>query len=144
MPFIISPSSLVITRSGQNIPCNESCSMADMVSSTMCLVSCQSVCVVSLLKTFCLFQVNGVDLAGKSQEEVVSLLRSTKMEGTVSLLVFRQEDAFHPRELVCNFRADEWFPTHMSQGSGLATCQPMFIKTFSKPFLHFIYISALT
>ncbi|XP_062067199.1 partitioning defective 3 homolog isoform X11 [Lepus europaeus] len=46
-----------------------------------------------------LVEVNGVDIAGKSQEEVVSLLRSTKMEGTVSLLVFRQEDAFHPREL---------------------------------------------
>ncbi|XP_047596392.1 partitioning defective 3 homolog isoform X17 [Lutra lutra] len=46
-----------------------------------------------------LIEVNGVDLAGKSQEEVVSLLRSTKMEGTVSLLVFRQEDVFHPREL---------------------------------------------
>ncbi|XP_015856551.1 partitioning defective 3 homolog isoform X24 [Peromyscus maniculatus bairdii] len=46
-----------------------------------------------------LIEVNGVDLAGKSQEEVVSLLRSTKMEGTVSLLIFRQEDAFHPREL---------------------------------------------
>nr|KAF6501797.1 par-3 family cell polarity regulator [Molossus molossus] len=46
-----------------------------------------------------LIEVNGVDLAGRSQEEVVSLLRSTKMEGTVSLLVFRQEDAFHPREL---------------------------------------------
>ncbi|XP_055003094.1 partitioning defective 3 homolog isoform X3 [Sorex araneus] len=46
-----------------------------------------------------LIEVNGVDLAGKSQEEAVSLLRSTKMEGTVSLLVFRQEDAFHPREL---------------------------------------------
>ncbi|XP_058153674.1 partitioning defective 3 homolog isoform X3 [Dasypus novemcinctus] len=46
-----------------------------------------------------LIEVNGVDLAGKSQEEVVSLLRSTKMEGTVNLLIFRQEDAFHPREL---------------------------------------------
>ncbi|XP_008063996.1 partitioning defective 3 homolog isoform X7 [Carlito syrichta] len=46
-----------------------------------------------------LIEVNGVDLAGKSQEEVVSLLRSTKMEGTVSLLIFRQEDVFHPREL---------------------------------------------
>ncbi|XP_077008198.1 partitioning defective 3 homolog isoform X6 [Tamandua tetradactyla] len=46
-----------------------------------------------------LVEVNGVDLAGKSQEEVVSLLRSTKMEGTVNLLIFRQEDAFHPREL---------------------------------------------
>uniref|UniRef100_A0A8D1EN48 PDZ domain-containing protein n=1 Tax=Sus scrofa TaxID=9823 RepID=A0A8D1EN48_PIG len=46
-----------------------------------------------------LIEVNGVDLAGKSQEEVVSLLRSTKMDGVVSLLVYRQEDAFHPREL---------------------------------------------
>nr|XP_045004622.1 partitioning defective 3 homolog isoform X5 [Jaculus jaculus] len=46
-----------------------------------------------------LIEVNGIDLAGKSQEEVVSLLRSTKMEGTVSLLIFRQEDTFHPREL---------------------------------------------
>ncbi|KAK2536494.1 Pard3 [Columba guinea] len=43
--------------------------------------------------------VNGVDLTGKTQEEVVSLLRSTKMGGTVSLLIFRQEETFHPREL---------------------------------------------
>uniref|UniRef100_A0A8D0BZH1 Partitioning defective 3 homolog n=1 Tax=Salvator merianae TaxID=96440 RepID=A0A8D0BZH1_SALMN len=46
-----------------------------------------------------LIEVNGVDLTGKTQEEVVSLLRSTKMGGTVSLLIFRQEDTFHPREL---------------------------------------------
>ncbi|XP_066483891.1 partitioning defective 3 homolog isoform X1 [Tiliqua scincoides] len=46
-----------------------------------------------------LIEVNGVDLTGKTQEEVVSLLRSTKMGGTVSLLVFRQEETFHPREL---------------------------------------------
>ncbi|XP_044281007.1 partitioning defective 3 homolog isoform X3 [Varanus komodoensis] len=46
-----------------------------------------------------LIEVNGVDLAGKTQEEVVSLLRSTKMGGTVSLLIFRQEETFHPREL---------------------------------------------
>uniref|UniRef100_A0A8D0HI45 Partitioning defective 3 homolog n=1 Tax=Sphenodon punctatus TaxID=8508 RepID=A0A8D0HI45_SPHPU len=46
-----------------------------------------------------LLEVNGVDLTGKTQEEAVSLLRSTKMGGTVSLLVFRQEEAFHPREL---------------------------------------------
>nr|XP_056713227.1 partitioning defective 3 homolog isoform X2 [Euleptes europaea] len=46
-----------------------------------------------------LTEVNGVDLTGKTQEEVVSLLRSTKMGGTVSLLIFRQEEAFHPREL---------------------------------------------
>ncbi|XP_068529654.1 partitioning defective 3 homolog isoform X19 [Anas acuta] len=44
-------------------------------------------------------QVNGVDLTGKTQEEVVSLLRSTKMGGTVSLQIFRQEETFHPREL---------------------------------------------
>ncbi|XP_028933284.1 partitioning defective 3 homolog isoform X6 [Ornithorhynchus anatinus] len=46
-----------------------------------------------------LVEVNGVDLTGKTQEEAVSLLRSTKMGGTVSLLVFRQEETFHPREL---------------------------------------------
>ncbi|XP_074938587.1 partitioning defective 3 homolog isoform X19 [Phalacrocorax aristotelis] len=46
-----------------------------------------------------LIEVNGVDLTGKTQEEVVSLLRSTKMGGTVGLLIFRQEEAFHPREL---------------------------------------------
>uniref|UniRef100_A0AAR2LCW2 PDZ domain-containing protein n=1 Tax=Pygocentrus nattereri TaxID=42514 RepID=A0AAR2LCW2_PYGNA len=47
-----------------------------------------------------LLEVNGVDLNGKSQEEVVALLRSTPMGGTVSLLVVRQEDAFLPREVV--------------------------------------------
>ncbi|KAL2307240.1 hypothetical protein Nmel_000192, partial [Mimus melanotis] len=47
-----------------------------------------------------LIEVNGVDLTGKTQEEVVSLLRSTKMGGTVALLIFRQEETFHPRELV--------------------------------------------
>ncbi|XP_036438662.1 partitioning defective 3 homolog isoform X2 [Colossoma macropomum] len=47
----------------------------------------------------CLLEVNGVDLNGKSQEEVVALLRSTPMGGTVSLLVVRQEDAFLPREV---------------------------------------------
>ncbi|XP_069504148.1 partitioning defective 3 homolog isoform X6 [Ambystoma mexicanum] len=45
-----------------------------------------------------LLEVNGVDLTGKTQEEVVSLLRSTKMGGAVSLLIFRQEETFHPRE----------------------------------------------
>ncbi|XP_041421748.1 partitioning defective 3 homolog isoform X7 [Xenopus laevis] len=46
-----------------------------------------------------LLEVNGVDLTGRTQEEVVSLLRSTKMGGAVNLLILRQEDAFHPREL---------------------------------------------
>ncbi|KAG9476475.1 hypothetical protein GDO78_003167 [Eleutherodactylus coqui] len=46
-----------------------------------------------------LLEVNGVDLTGKTQEEVVSLLRSTKMGGSVNLLVLRQDEAFQPREL---------------------------------------------
>lgn len=66
------------------------------------------------------------------------------MEGTVSLLVFRQEDAFHPRELVCKFKADETYLMHMSQGSGLATGWPVYIEMFSKQFLYFICLSALT
>ncbi|XP_027005013.1 partitioning defective 3 homolog isoform X2 [Tachysurus fulvidraco] len=46
-----------------------------------------------------LLEVNGVDLNGKTQEEVVALLRSTPMGGTVSLQVVRQEDTFLPREV---------------------------------------------
>ncbi|XP_067870830.1 partitioning defective 3 homolog isoform X4 [Heterodontus francisci] len=46
-----------------------------------------------------LLEVNGVDLTGKIQEEAVTLLRNTKMGGTVSLLILRQEETFLPREL---------------------------------------------
>ncbi|XP_072010136.1 partitioning defective 3 homolog isoform X15 [Engystomops pustulosus] len=46
-----------------------------------------------------LLEVNGVDLNGKTQEEVVSLLRSTKMGGSVNLLVLRQDETLQPREL---------------------------------------------
>ncbi|XP_042607573.1 partitioning defective 3 homolog isoform X4 [Cyprinus carpio] len=46
-----------------------------------------------------LLEVNGVDLNGKTQEEVVALLRSTPMGGTVGLLIVRQEDALLPREV---------------------------------------------
>ncbi|XP_026146733.1 partitioning defective 3 homolog isoform X2 [Carassius auratus] len=46
-----------------------------------------------------LLKVNGVDLNGRGQEEVVSLLRATPMGGTVSLLVMRQEESFLPREM---------------------------------------------
>uniref|UniRef100_A0A8C5NH84 PDZ domain-containing protein n=1 Tax=Gouania willdenowi TaxID=441366 RepID=A0A8C5NH84_GOUWI len=48
-----------------------------------------------------LLEVNGVDLNGRNQEEVVSLLRATPMGGAVFLLVLRQEDTFLPREVVC-------------------------------------------
>ncbi|XP_029971178.1 par-3 family cell polarity regulator alpha, b isoform X2 [Salarias fasciatus] len=46
-----------------------------------------------------LLEVNGVDLNGRTQEEVVALLRATPMGGAVFLLVLRQEDAFLPREV---------------------------------------------
>uniref|UniRef100_A0A8C1MKK6 Par-3 family cell polarity regulator alpha, b n=1 Tax=Cyprinus carpio TaxID=7962 RepID=A0A8C1MKK6_CYPCA len=46
-----------------------------------------------------LLEVNGVDLNGRGQEEVVSLLRATPMGGTVSLLVLRQEESILPREM---------------------------------------------
>uniref|UniRef100_A0A8C3APT0 Par-3 family cell polarity regulator alpha, b n=1 Tax=Cyclopterus lumpus TaxID=8103 RepID=A0A8C3APT0_CYCLU len=45
-----------------------------------------------------LLEVNGVDLNGRTQEEVVSLLRATPMGGVVGLLVLRQEDTFLPRD----------------------------------------------
>lgn len=41
-----------------------------------------------------------MDLNGKSQEEVVAVLRATPMGGTVNLLVIRQEDSLLPREVV--------------------------------------------
>uniref|UniRef100_A0A674BVC5 Par-3 family cell polarity regulator alpha, b n=1 Tax=Salmo trutta TaxID=8032 RepID=A0A674BVC5_SALTR len=48
-----------------------------------------------------LLEVNGVDLVGLTQEEVVSLLRATPMGGAVGLVVLRQEETFLPREVVC-------------------------------------------
>ncbi|CAK6952031.1 partitioning defective 3 homolog isoform X2 [Scomber scombrus] len=45
-----------------------------------------------------LLEVSGVDLNGKTQEEVVALLRATPMGGTVNLSVIRQEDCLLPRE----------------------------------------------
>lgn len=53
------------------------------------------------IHNFCVcVQVSGVDLNGKSQEEVVALLRATPMGGTVNLFVVRQEDSLLPREVV--------------------------------------------
>ncbi|XP_068160046.1 partitioning defective 3 homolog [Antennarius striatus] len=46
-----------------------------------------------------LLEVNGVDLNGESQEEVVALLRTTPMGGPVNLVVVRQEDSLLPREV---------------------------------------------
>ncbi|XP_053714846.1 partitioning defective 3 homolog isoform X3 [Synchiropus splendidus] len=46
-----------------------------------------------------LLEVSGEDLNGKTQEEVVALLRATSMGGIVNLLVVRQEDSLLPREV---------------------------------------------
>ncbi|XP_059583079.1 partitioning defective 3 homolog B isoform X3 [Alligator mississippiensis] len=46
-----------------------------------------------------LLEVNGRDITGRTQEELVAMLRSTKQGETVSLIVARQEEAFLPREL---------------------------------------------
>lgn len=46
-----------------------------------------------------ILEVNGVDMTGRSQEELVAMLRSTKQGESVRLVVARQEDIFLPREL---------------------------------------------
>nr|XP_060638875.1 partitioning defective 3 homolog B isoform X1 [Anolis sagrei ordinatus] len=46
-----------------------------------------------------ILEVNGRDITGRTQEELVATLRSTKQGDTVSLIVARQEETFLPREL---------------------------------------------
>ncbi|XP_041834486.1 par-3 family cell polarity regulator beta a isoform X2 [Melanotaenia boesemani] len=46
-----------------------------------------------------ILEVNGVDMTGRSQEELVAMLRSTKQGESVHVVVARQEDIFLPREL---------------------------------------------
>uniref|UniRef100_A0A8C8SZY8 Partitioning defective 3 homolog B n=1 Tax=Pelusios castaneus TaxID=367368 RepID=A0A8C8SZY8_9SAUR len=46
-----------------------------------------------------ILEVNGRDVTGRTQEELVAMLRSTKQGETVSLIIARQEEAFLPREL---------------------------------------------
>ncbi|XP_069554508.1 par-3 family cell polarity regulator beta a isoform X1 [Brachyistius frenatus] len=46
-----------------------------------------------------ILEVNGVDMTGHSQEELVAMLRSTKQGENVCVVVARQEDIFLPREL---------------------------------------------
>ncbi|XP_041432889.1 partitioning defective 3 homolog B isoform X3 [Xenopus laevis] len=46
-----------------------------------------------------ILEVNGKDIAGKTQEELVAMLRSTKLGESVSLVVARQDETFLPREL---------------------------------------------
>uniref|UniRef100_A0A8B9J351 Par-3 family cell polarity regulator beta n=1 Tax=Amazona collaria TaxID=241587 RepID=A0A8B9J351_9PSIT len=54
-----------------------------------------------------ILEVNGQDITGRTQEELVAMLRSTKQGETVSLLVARQEEAFLPRELDGRLRVND-------------------------------------
>ncbi|XP_059503033.1 partitioning defective 3 homolog B-like isoform X1 [Stegostoma tigrinum] len=58
-----------------------------------------------------ILEVNGIDITGKTQEELVAMLRSTKHGETVALVVARQDDVFMPRELKgeqnCNLPGDD-------------------------------------
>ncbi|XP_068561524.1 LOW QUALITY PROTEIN: partitioning defective 3 homolog B-like [Cebidichthys violaceus] len=51
-----------------------------------------------------ILEVNGVDMEGRSQEELVAMLRSTRQGESVCVVVARQEDIFLPRELVREFK----------------------------------------
>lgn len=46
-----------------------------------------------------ILEVNGRDITGRTQEELVAMLRSTKQGEIVSLIIARQEETFLPREL---------------------------------------------
>ncbi|XP_051009876.1 partitioning defective 3 homolog B [Acomys russatus] len=46
-----------------------------------------------------ILEVNGRDVTGRTQEELVAMLRSTKQGETVLLVIARQEGSFLPREL---------------------------------------------
>ena len=67
------------------------------LSACVCVCGCTCTCSV------CLCQVNGVDIMGRTQEELVAMLRSTKQGDSVCLVVARQEEVFLPRELVRDF-----------------------------------------
>ncbi|XP_047226345.1 partitioning defective 3 homolog B-like isoform X4 [Girardinichthys multiradiatus] len=46
-----------------------------------------------------ILEVNGADITGVGQEELVCMLRSTRQGETVSLVVLRQDEMFLPREM---------------------------------------------
>uniref|UniRef100_A0A663LXN8 Par-3 family cell polarity regulator beta n=1 Tax=Athene cunicularia TaxID=194338 RepID=A0A663LXN8_ATHCN len=54
-----------------------------------------------------ILEVNGWDITGRTQEELVAMLRSTKQGETVCLIVARQEEAFLPRELDGRLRVND-------------------------------------
>ncbi|XP_077582578.1 partitioning defective 3 homolog B-like [Stigmatopora nigra] len=46
-----------------------------------------------------ILEVNGMDMSGRSQEELVAMLRSTRQGQSVCVTVSRQDDVFFPREM---------------------------------------------
>uniref|UniRef100_A0A8C8U7W6 Par-3 family cell polarity regulator beta n=1 Tax=Peromyscus maniculatus bairdii TaxID=230844 RepID=A0A8C8U7W6_PERMB len=54
-----------------------------------------------------ILEVNGRDVTGKTQEELVAILRSTKQGETVLLVIARQEESFLPRELDGRLRMND-------------------------------------
>uniref|UniRef100_A0A8C6GZ05 Par-3 family cell polarity regulator beta n=1 Tax=Mus spicilegus TaxID=10103 RepID=A0A8C6GZ05_MUSSI len=54
-----------------------------------------------------ILEVNGRDVTGRTQEELVAMLRSTKQGETVSLVIARQEGSFLPRELDGRLRMND-------------------------------------
>ncbi|XP_044769637.1 partitioning defective 3 homolog B isoform X2 [Neomonachus schauinslandi] len=54
-----------------------------------------------------ILEVNGRDVTGRTQEELVAMLRSTKQGETASLVVARQEGTFLPRELDGRLRMND-------------------------------------
>ncbi|XP_014691880.3 partitioning defective 3 homolog B isoform X2 [Equus asinus] len=54
-----------------------------------------------------ILEVNGRDVTGRTQEELVAMLRSTKQGETASLVIARQEGAFLPRELDGRLRVND-------------------------------------
>ncbi|KAM6151931.1 partitioning defective 3 homolog B isoform 2-T2 [Erethizon dorsatum] len=54
-----------------------------------------------------ILEVNGRDVTGQTQEELVAMLRSTKQGETASLVIARQEGSFLPRELDGRLRMND-------------------------------------
>ncbi|TWW64178.1 Partitioning defective 3 -like protein B [Takifugu flavidus] len=71
-----------------------------------------------------ILEVNGVDMTGRSQEELVAMLRSTKQGECVYMVVARQEDLFLPREL----EETSFVPVH--HGSTQSGHTPSFLSLF--------------
>lgn len=60
-------------------------------------------------------------MTGRSQEELVAMLRSTKQGESVSVVVSRQEDIFLPRELVGEQKHTKTQQKHMKTSASMST-----------------------